>query len=56
MTPDIAHVVPHGREQLADHSLRLSAVGALEVAVLDERDRRRTGAPDVVTLWVDVVG
>ena len=34
----------------------LAAVRALEVAVLDERDRRVDRAADVVALRVDVVG
>ena len=47
--PDVAEVAEVG-EQLADDRLGLAAVGALEVAVLDDRDRRVDRAADVVAL------
>ena len=56
MAPDVADVVAVIGEQLADRPLGLAAVGALEVAVLDERHRRVVGAADVVALGVDVLG
>ena len=56
VAPDVAHVVAERRQQLTDHLLGLPAVGALEVAVLDERDGRVVGAADVVALGVDVLG
>ena len=56
VAPDVANVVVGGGEQLADDRLGLAAVRALEVAVLDERDRRVFGAADVVALGVDVLG
>ena len=57
VAPDVADLVPEGRQQLADRTLGLAAVGALEVAVLDERDQRRVvGAADVVALGIDVLG
>ena len=43
-------------QQLAHDGLGLPAVGALEVAVLDERDRRFERAADVVALGIDVDG
>ena len=48
-----AHVLAEVVEQLAHDRLGLPAVRALEVAVLDERDRRVVGAADVVALRVD---
>ena len=56
VAPDVAHVVAVGRQQLADHLLGLTAVGALEVAVLEQRHRRVLGTADVVALGVDVLG
>ena len=56
MAPHVADVVAERRQQLADDPLGLPAVGALEVAVLDERDRRVVGTADVVALGVDVLG
>ena len=53
---DVAQVVARVDEQLADDLLGLAAVRALEVAVLDERDRRVGGAADVVALGVDRLG
>ena len=52
MAPDVADVAEVG-EQLADDRLGPAAVGALEVAVLDQRDRRLGRAADVVALGVD---
>ena len=49
-------VVAERAHQLADDRLGLAAVGALEVAVLDERDRGVERAADVVEVGVDVVG
>jgi Domain of Unknown Function (DUF326) len=40
--------------QLADDRLRLAAVRALEIAVLDDRDRRINRAAHVVVLRVDL--
>ena len=51
--PDVADVAELAQE-LADDRLRLPAVGALEVAVLDDRDRRLDRAANVVALRVDV--
>ena len=53
--PDVAHVAEVG-EQLAHDGFGPAAVRALEVAVLDERDRRVVGAADVVALRIDVGG
>ena len=47
MAPDVADVAEVG-EQLADDRLGLAAERALEVAVLDERDRGLRGAADVI--------
>ena len=52
VAPDVAEVA-EVREQLADDRLGLPAERALEVAVLDERDRGVLGAADVVALGVD---
>ena len=54
--PDVAQLVAERVEQLADDDLRLPAVRALVVAVLDERDGRGLRAADVVALGIDVVG
>ena len=51
--PDVADVAEVAQE-LADDRLRLPAVGALEVAVLDDRDRRLERPADVVALGIDV--
>ena len=51
--PDVADVAEVAQE-LADDRLRLAAVGALEVAVLDDRDRRVERPADVVALRIDV--
>ena len=56
MTPYVAHVIAMVGEQFADDLLRLAAVGALKVAVLDEGDGRIVRATDVVTRRVDVLG
>ncbi len=53
VSPDVADV-DEVAEQLADDGLGLSAVGALEIAVLDDRHRRFDRAADVVTLRVDL--
>src|SRR3954454_18790781 len=45
VAPDVAHVAVV-REQIAHHRLRLTAVGALEVAVLDDGDRRVGGSAE----------
>ncbi len=52
VTPHVAQIAEIG-QQLAHHLLRLPAVGALEVAVLDQRDRRVVRSADVVALDVD---
>ena len=51
--PDVADVAEVAKE-LADDRLRLPAVGALEVAVLDERDRRVERPANVVALRIDI--
>ena len=51
--PDVADV-GEVAEQLAHDRLRLPAVGTLEVAVLDDRDRCVDRPADVVALRVDV--
>ena len=53
MPPDVADVAEVTQE-LAHDRLRLSAVRALEVAVLDHRDRRLERPTNVVALRVDV--
>ena len=52
MPPDVPQVTV-ACEELADHRLGLAAVRALEVAVLDERDRRLGRAAHVVQLGID---
>ena len=52
VAPDVADVAEVG-QQLADDRLGPAAVRALEVAVLDDRDRRVGRAADVVALGVD---
>ena len=56
VAPDVAQLVAEGLEQLADDDLRLTAVAALVVPVLDEGDGRRLRAADVVARRVHVVG
>ena len=56
VAPHVAHVVAVAGEQLPDGPLRLAAVGALEVAVLDQGHRGVVGPADVVVLGVDVHG
>ena len=51
--PDVADVAEVA-QQLADDRLGLPAVGALEVAVLDDRDGRLERPANVVALGVDV--
>ncbi len=51
--PDVADVAELA-EELADDRFGLPAVGALEVAVLDDRDRRVDRPANVVALGVDV--
>ena len=53
---DVAQLVAEVVEQLGDDRRRVPAVRALEVAVLEQRDRRVGPAADVVALGVDVVG
>ena len=53
VAPDVAHVAEIAQE-LPHDRLCLPAERALEVAVLDERDRRVDRAADVVALGVDV--
>ena len=53
VAPDVLQVAVAG-EQLADDGLGLPAERALEVAVLDDRDRRVVGATRVVALGIDV--
>ena len=55
MAPHVAHVGARLDQQLADHLLGLAAVRALEVAVLQQRDRRVRGAADVVARGIDVL-
>ena len=52
VAPHEAQVARVG-EQLADDRLGLAAVGALEVAELDDGDRRVGGPADVVAFGVD---
>jgi hypothetical protein len=54
--PDEPQIVAEGFQQPAKDPLGPAAVGALEVAVLNERDRRGLRSADVVTLRVDVIG
>ena len=51
--PDVAHVVLAVPEQICDRDLRVAAVGALVVAVLEQRHRRVMTAADVVPLGID---
>ena len=51
--PDVADVAEVA-QQLADDRLGLAAVRALEVAVLDDGDRRVGRPADVVALGIDV--
>ena len=51
--PDVAHVAELPQE-LADDRFGLSAVGALEVPVLDDRDQCVDRAAEVIPLGVDV--
>ena len=53
VAPDVLQIAGAG-EQLADDGLGLATEGALEVAVLDDRDRRVVGAAGVVTLRIDI--
>ena len=53
VAPDVLEVAGAG-EQLADNGLGLAAERALEIAVLDDRDRRVVGAAGVVALGIDV--
>ena len=54
VAPHVADA-PVAREQLAHDGLGLTAVGALEVAVLDDRHRRLLRPADVVALGIDRV-
>src|ERR1700686_5475578 len=56
VAPDVAHFITERGQQLADDSLRLSAVRALEVAVLEQRDARVVWSADVVALGIDLLG
>ncbi len=51
--PDVADIAELA-EELTDDRLRLPAVGALEVSVLDDRHRCVDRSADVVPLRVDV--
>jgi ssRNA-specific RNase YbeY (16S rRNA maturation enzyme) len=53
VSPDVADIAKVA-EELADDRLRLTAVGAFEIAVLDNRDRRVDRSTNVVALGVDV--
>ena len=53
VAPDVLQVAVAG-EQLADDGLGLPAERALEVAVLDDRDRRVVGPTRVVAFRIDV--
>ena len=55
MAPHVAHVGAERGQQLADHRLGLSAVGALEVSVFDERYGGVVGSANVIAVGVDVV-
>src|SRR6185437_16605780 len=50
--PHVAQIPVVG-QQLADYRFGPAAVGAFEVTVLHERDRRLVRATHVVALWVD---
>ena len=50
--PDVSDV-GEVRQQLAHDRLRLAAVGALEVAVLDQRHRGRDRTADVIAVGID---
>ena len=54
VAPHIPNLVAGLGQQLADHLLGLAAEGALEVAVLDDRDRSILGAADVIPGRIDV--
>ena len=56
MAEHVAEFAPRGREELADHRLGLSAVRALEIAVLDQRHGRVGGTSDVIAFRVDRIG
>ena len=56
VTPDVTQVIAEGDQQLPDHTLGLTAVRALVVAVLEERDWRVGRAADMVACRVDVDG
>src|SRR6266487_1158086 len=53
VSPDVADIAEIA-DELADDRFRLSAVGAFEVAVLDNRDRRVERPANVVPLRVDL--
>jgi len=53
VTPHVLEVAGAG-QAFADDGLRLPTEAALEVAVLDDRDRCVVGAAGVVALGVDV--
>ena len=53
VAPDVANITEVAQE-LSDERFGLSAVGAFEVAVLDDRDGRFYGPADVVALCVDL--
>ena len=55
MPPHVAHVVAVRGEELSNDALRLPAVGAFEVAVLEQRHGRIVGAANVVAIGVDVL-
>ena len=43
-------------QQSADHGRCVTAIGAFEVTVLDQRHRRTLRPPDMVALWIDLLG
>ena len=53
MAEDVAELAARRREELTDHRLGPTAVRALEVSVLDERDRRVLWPTDVVAIGID---
>ena len=53
MSPDVLDVAEVG-EQLPDDRLRLAAIRAFEVGVLDDRDRGVEWPSDVISLVIDV--
>src|ERR1700722_2410615 len=56
VAPHVTEVVAERGEQLAHDRLRLPAVRALEVAVLDQSDERVVRSADMVASRIHVVG